>query len=96
MLKFKNRFHLFKSSHVQIAGVLLLIFLAVFMLWFNNANSNQSIGATAARVRFNGEYRIGDGQWQTIEEGKHIPCPGLSETGTPFSNTTSFSQELII
>ena len=74
MLKFKNRFHLFKSSHVQIAGVLLLIFLAVFMLWFNNANSNQSIGATAARVRFNGEYRIGDGQWQTIDEGKHIPA----------------------
>ena len=74
MLKFKNRFHLFKSSHVQIAGVLLLIFLAVFMLWFNNANSNQAIGATAARVRFNGEYRIGDGQWQTIDEGKHIPA----------------------
>lgn len=74
MIKFKNRFYLFKSSLLQVAGVLLLIILAVFMLWFNNANSNQAIGATAARVRFNGEYRIGDGQWQTIEEGKHIPA----------------------
>ena len=73
MLKLKNRFHLFKSSFLQVAGILLLIILAVFMLWFNNANSNQAIGATAARVRFDGEYRIGDGQWQTIEEGKHIP-----------------------
>ena len=74
MLKLKNRFHLFKSSFLQVAGILLLIILAVFMLWFNNANSNQAIGATAARVRFDGEYRIGDGQWQTIEEGKHIPA----------------------
>ena len=74
MIKFKNRFHLLKSSLLPVAGILLLIILAVLMLWFNNANSNQAIGATAARVRFNGEYRIGDGQWQTIEEGKHIPA----------------------
>ena len=73
MIKFKNRFHLLKSSLLPVAGILLLIILAVLMLWFNNANSNQAIGATAARVRFEGEYRIGDGQWQTIEEGKHIP-----------------------
>ena len=74
MIKFKNRFHLLKSSLLPVAGILLLIILAVLMLWFNNANSNQAIGATAARVRFDGEYRIGDGQWQTIEEGKHIPA----------------------
>ena len=74
MIKFKNRFHLLKSSLLPVAGILLLIILAVFMLWFNNANSNQAIGATATRVRFDGEYRIGDGQWQTIEEGKHIPA----------------------
>ena len=74
MIKFKNRSHLFKSSLLPVAGILLLIILALYMLWFNNANSNQAIGATAARVRFDGEYRIGDGQWQTIEEGKHIPA----------------------
>ena len=74
MLKFKNRFHLFKSSLLQVAGILLLIILAVFMLWFNSANSNQAISATVAKVRFYGEYRIGDGQWREITEGQHIPA----------------------
>ena len=26
-----------------------------------------------AQVYFKGEYRIGDGEWQKIEQGKHIP-----------------------
>ena len=59
---------------MQFAGVLLLLLLAVFLLWFNKANSNQSVGATAAQVYFDGEYRIADGEWQPIEEGKHIPA----------------------
>ena len=44
------------------------------MLWFNNFNSAQAISATVAKVRFYGEYRIGDGQWQEITEGQHIPA----------------------
>ena len=72
MLKFKNGFRSFKSSYLQIAGVLLLIVLAVSQLWYNSANSSQASAAVAAQVRFAGEYRIGDGQWHTIEEGKHI------------------------
>ena len=36
--------------------------------------ATQAISATAAKVRFYGEYRIGDGQWQEITEGKHIPA----------------------
>ena len=56
------------------AGILLLIFLAALMMWFNNVNSTQSISATVAKVRFYGEYRIGDGQWQEIAEGQHIPA----------------------
>ena len=74
MPEFKNRFRIFKSSHLQVTGILLLIFLAVFLLWFYSANSSQAVGATAAQVRFDGEYRIGDGQWQTIAEGQHIPA----------------------
>jgi uncharacterized membrane protein SirB2 len=72
MLKFKNGFRSFKSSYLQITGVLLLIVLAVSQLWYNSANSSQASAAVAAQVRFAGEYRIGDGQWHTIEEGKHI------------------------
>ena len=66
--------HLFKRAHFQIAGILLLIFLAALLMWSNNANSTQAISATVAKVRFYGEYRIGDRQWQEITEGQHIPA----------------------
>ena len=44
------------------------------MMWFNHVNSTQAISATVAKVRFYGEYRIGDRQWQEITEGQHIPA----------------------
>ena len=66
--------HLFKRAHFHIAGILLLIFLAALLMWSNNANSTQAISATVAKVRFYGEYRIGDRQWQEITEGQHIPA----------------------
>ena len=56
------------------AGILLLIILAALMMWFNHVNSTQAISATVAKVRFYGEYRIGDRQWQEITEGQHIPA----------------------
>ena len=43
------------------------------MLWFNNSTSTQADGATAAKIYFDGKYRIADGEWQQIESGKHIP-----------------------
>ena len=70
----KNGSRRIKSSYFQIAGVLLLILLAGFLVWFGNFKSNQSIGATAAQVNFTGKYRIGDGEWLPIEEGAHIPA----------------------
>ena len=72
MLKFKNRFSIFQSAYLPVAGILLLILLAASMMWFNTANSTQAVSATVAQVRFYGEYRIDDGQWQNIEEGQHI------------------------
>ena len=70
----KNRLRILKSSYLQTAGILLLIILASLMMWFNNRNSTQAISAMVAQVRFYGEYRIGDGQWQEITEGQHIPA----------------------
>ena len=70
----KSKLQIFKSSYLPAAGILLLIFLAALLMWFNNINSMQAISATAAKVRFYGEYRIGDGQWQEITEGQHIPA----------------------
>ena len=68
----KNGSQLLKKIPIQVIGILLLIFTAVFLLWFNYANSNQAISAMVAKVRFQGEYRVGDGQWQKIIEGEHI------------------------
>ena len=70
----KHKFQLFQSARIQVAGILLLIFLAALMLWFNNINSLQAISAISAKVQFYGEYRIGDSQWQEIAEGQHIPA----------------------
>ena len=69
----KEKIKIFKKSYLPVVGVLILILLAIFLLWFNNSNSTQSTGATAANVYFDGEYRIADGEWQSIEAGKHIP-----------------------
>ena len=69
-----RKIHIFKSSYLQAAGILLLILLAALLMRFNNINSTQAISATVAKVRFLGEYRVGDGQWQEITEGQHIPA----------------------
>ena len=74
MPELKNKFHIFKKTHLLVAGILLLIILAALQMWFNNVNSTQAIPATAAKVQFYGEYRIGDGQWQEIKEEQHIPA----------------------
>ena len=68
----KQKHPFFQSSQMQIAGIILLLLLAVLMLFFNNINNTQAVSAIAAQVRFWGEYRIGDGQWQEITEGQHI------------------------
>ncbi|MBR5468028.1 MAG: histidine kinase [Firmicutes bacterium] len=49
-----------------------MILLAALLLRFNIVNSNQAFGAIQAQVQFEGDYRIGDGQWQEIAEGQHI------------------------
>ena len=70
----KNRVRGIQYSQLYVAGILVLLLLAALLLWFNHVNSNQAVSATVARVRFFGEYRIGDGPWQEIVEGQHIPA----------------------
>lgn len=61
-----------KKTHLQIAGVLLLVLLAVFLLWRGNRTSMQAESALVAEVYFDGEYRIADGEWHPIVAGEHI------------------------
>ena len=71
--KLKNRFYIFKHSHLQVIGAILILLLALVLLWRGNATSNQAVPALVAQVYFDGEYRIADGPWQKIVKGNHIP-----------------------
>ena len=74
MRQLRNRFPFLSNVGLQVAGVLILLLLGLLLMWLGYTNSNQAISAIAAQVRFYGEYRIGDGGWQEIIEGKHIPA----------------------
>ena len=69
----QNKLQIFKKRYFTIAGVLLLILLAVFLLWFNTSNSLQAAPALIAQVYFDGEYKVDGGEWKEITEGEHIP-----------------------
>ena len=69
MSKLKNGF---KYSYLPVIGTVCVLLLALALLWYGNANSMQAAPALVAGVYFDGEYRIADGPWQEIEEGKHI------------------------
>ena len=73
MLDLKNRFKKIKKIHLLATGILLLVFLSVLLLWFNNRTSLQADLAMVADVRFEGEYSIAGGPWQKIVHGEHIP-----------------------
>ena len=73
MLEFKNKFQEVKKSYFHLAGIVLLFSLAVLLLWFNNSRSVQAAPSMIGSVYFDGEYRIGDGEWQQIADDEHIP-----------------------
>ena len=71
----KNRkiFGVFSKSHLQVALAAILIVCAVALVLFSNSTSLQALPAMVADVYFEGEYRIGEGEWHPIIEGEHIP-----------------------
>ena len=70
----KNRLKFIKKMPFQTVGIILILLVAIALLWISNASSNEAIPAVSAQVYFEGEYRIGNGQWQNIIEGQHIPA----------------------
>ena len=74
MPDFKKTCQIFKRKYMSIVGVLLLLLLAFFVLWFHDTTSLQAEPALIAKVYFDGEYRIEGGEWQKIVEGEHIPA----------------------
>lgn len=72
MQLFQDRFQN-RTTAFAVVGILIALFSAIILLWFGNANSSQAANVVAARVYFDGEYRISDGPWQPIVSGQHIP-----------------------
>ena len=70
----KNKLKKPNSYVLLMLGIVMLLLLASLQLWHNNRHSTQAVSAMVAQLRFQGEYRIGDGPWQEIEEGRHIPA----------------------
>lgn len=70
----KDRFYFTKKNLWQLAGFVLLFVLAGALLWSNNIKSNQATAPEFPRVCFEGEYRIGEGAWQKVIQGQHIPA----------------------
>ena len=62
-----------KKSLLAVMGILILMFSATALLWLGRANSNHAMSAMLAQVYFDGEYRVGNGTWQPIVSGEHIP-----------------------
>ena len=71
-MNIKGKKFSFNKAGLWIVGILVVLFLAVALLWHGNANSMQAMPALMAQVYFDGEYRIEDGEWQEIQQGKHI------------------------
>ena len=75
MHKLISIFRKIKKSHLQVAGVLSLLLLAICLLWFNNYTSSQSVPALVPQVHFAGRYQIeGEDDWHEIVAGEHIPA----------------------
>ena len=64
-----------KKIPFTVIGVLLVLLSAISLLWENNRNYSYYTAEPAmiAKIYFDGEYRIGDGEWQDIVKGEHIP-----------------------
>ena len=67
------KFRFLNKTTLSITAVLLLLLTAIILLWHGNLTSRQARPALIAQLYFDGEYRIGEGQWQKIVKGKHIP-----------------------
>lgn len=68
----KNKCKKTKMAPFFAVGILFLVTLTLIFCFTNVLNNNQSLAPTSAKVRFVGEYKIGDGEFLPIKEGEHI------------------------
>ena len=57
---------------LPIVGILVVLISSELLLWQGSISTQQSVSPTPAQVYFDGQYRIGDGDWLPIVKGEHI------------------------
>ena len=62
-----------KSTLFVVSIVVLILYSAIFLLT-GSLNSSQAEQPRIADVSFQGEYKIGEGEWRTVTPGEHIPA----------------------
>lgn len=62
-----------KTEILVTAGIVAILLFSLIFVWTGQHNSTQSWDAFVIDIAFQGEYKIGDGEWQTIIKGEHIP-----------------------
>lgn len=77
-------------------GVIVLLALALTLLWTQSSRSNQATKAVSMGIRFDGEYRISDGEWKPVTAGEHISATkGNVTLRGVFSLLEPFDEEYI-
>lgn len=61
------------NTLLTVIGIVALLILSLLFLWAGQRESIQAKPPVIAGVSLVGEYRIGDGEWNPIVKGKHIP-----------------------
>ena len=55
-------------------GIIFVLAVMVLLLCVNITNSQQSRPAFYPDIYFSGEYKLGDGPWNPVKAGQHIPA----------------------
>jgi sensor histidine kinase YesM len=63
-----------QSSKIFSAAIVALLIFSIIFLWTGERESSQAAQPMFAGVRFEGEYKIGEGEWRPITAGEHIPA----------------------
>ena len=63
-----------KKIPFAIIGIISVLAAMLLLLWGNIASSQQSFPAFRPDIYFSGEYRLGDGPWNAVKAGQHIPA----------------------
>ena len=61
-----------KKIPFAIIGIILVFAIMLLLLWDNVANSLQARPAIFPDIYFEGQYKIEDGEWNTVIKGQHI------------------------